>query len=141
MKNVVSIKEKINKIINSKGISKSFFAKQINMSLPGFNSMIEVNDCKLSTLYKICEVYHVSIDYLTKNEVGLFFHETEEKTHIDKENNIAHTQAMPPIPNELQYKLDSCREINQRLNHEIFELKDELVKFKRLYYKENYNNG
>lgn len=138
MQNAVNLKDKINKIISSKGISKTFFAKQINMSLPGFNSMIEVNDCKLSTLFKICEVYHVSIDYLTKNEIGLFFHEIEEKPYTDKENN---STAFEPITNQLQYKLDSCREINQRLNHEIFELKDELVKFKRRYYKEENNNG
>lgn len=139
MQYAVNLKDKINKIINSKEISKTFFAKQIGMSLPGFNSMIEVNDCKLSTLFKICEVYHISIDYLIKNEVPLFFHENEENSYNN--NTIVNNQVTEPVKSELQYKLDSCREINQRIMTELYEVKDELVKFKRKYYKEDTNNG
>jgi hypothetical protein len=138
MQNAVNLKDKINKIISSKGISKTFFAKQINMSLPGFNSMIEVNDCKLSTLFKICEVYHISIDYLIKNEVPLLFHEFEENSTINKDNSSV-TVVNDANEDSLLYKLNSCREINERLNKELFAAKDELVIFKRKFYKENHN--
>jgi hypothetical protein len=140
MQYAVNLKDKINKIINSKGISKTFFAKQIGMSLPGFNSMIEVNDCKLSTLFKICEVYHISIDYLIKNEVPLFFHEFEENSNATKDNSTI-TMVNDTTEDSLLYKLNSCREINERLNKELFAAKDELVNFKRKFYKENHNNG
>jgi DNA-binding Xre family transcriptional regulator len=140
MQYAVNLKDKINKIISSKGISKTFFAKQIGMSLPGFNSMIEVNDCKLSTLFKICEVYHISIDYLIKNEAPLFFHEFKENSTATKENSTI-TVVNDTTEDSLMYKLNSCREINERLNKELFAAKDELVNFKRKFYKENHNNG
>jgi hypothetical protein len=72
--------------------------------------------------------------------VPLFFHEFEENSNATKDNSTI-TMVNDTTEDSLLYKLNSCREINERLNKELFAAKDELVNFKRKFYKENHNNG
>lgn len=78
----------------------------------------------------MAKVLKVPIEYFVLSEFPLPDYKVEPVNMVNED-----------AATTLQYKLDSCREINQRLNLEIFDLKDELVKFKRKYYKEENNNG
>lgn len=126
----VNLKDKIQKIINRDGITIDLVHQKLDISKAGLYNIMNNNDCKLSTLFLMAKVLKVPIEYFVLSEFPLPDYKVEPVNMVNED-----------AATTLQYKLDNCREINQRLNLEIFDLKDELVKFKRKYYKEENNNG
>jgi predicted transcriptional regulator len=116
MQTAVNLKDKIQKIIDNENITHDEFHQRLDMSKAGYYSMVKVNDCKLSTLYRICDLFQVPIDYLTKQEYT-----------IDMVNRTYNALNLAE-PNEgiLKYKLDSCRDLNQALTIENMELRQQL---------------
>ena len=126
----VNLKDKIQKIINRDGITIDTLHQKLDISKAGLYNIMNNNDCKLSTLFLMSKVLKVPIEYFVLSEYPLPDYKVEPVNIVNEDSTTT-----------LQYKLESCRGINQRLNYEIFELKDELVRFKRKYYKEDSNNG
>jgi len=121
MQTTVNLKDKIQKIIDNENITFDEFHQRLDMSKGGFYSMLKVNDCKLSTLYRICELFQVPIDYLTKQEYSI---DMVNRTALSL-NAAEHTEHL------LQYKLDSCRDLNQALTIENMELRQQLKRKKK----------
>lgn len=65
----MSIGEKIREKIEENGTSLSWVAKQIGMSRAGFNTMLETDSIKVSTLKKIAELFKVPIDYFFSDKI------------------------------------------------------------------------
>lgn len=67
----MTVGEKIKKLVEDNDRTLSWLAKQVEMSRSGFNSMLDTDSIKVSTLKKIAEVFKVPIDYFFSDEAEI----------------------------------------------------------------------
>jgi len=65
----MSVEEKIKKLVETNDRSLSWLAKQVGMSRPGFNTMLETGSIRVDILQKIAEVFKVPIDYFFSDKI------------------------------------------------------------------------
>ena len=116
----MTIGEKIKKQIAANGTSLGWVAKQIGMSRPGFNTMLETDSIKVSTLMKVADVLNVPVLYFLLDETG-----KEENAVIDLNNH--YIQSMTFVASNYHLAIEEIKKLLSVAGNDDNKSKNQLV--------------